>query len=73
MGRFGKRKYRCVTSKRHRKKWWNGMTKKERQQAREAKGYISKLDKLADEYADIALGIKKTDNKDVKKKYGYNC
>ena len=53
-----KRKYRCVTSRKHRKKWWNQMTKKERQQLREAKGEIKKLDRVADRYAEIALGIK---------------
>ena len=53
-----KRKYRCVTSRKHRKKWWNQMTKKERQQLREAKGETKKLDRVADRYAEIALGIK---------------
>mmetsp|Transcript_73949 Transcript_73949/g.66565 ORF Transcript_73949/g.66565 Transcript_73949/m.66565 type:complete len:138 (+) Transcript_73949:29-442(+) len=53
-----KRKYRCVTSRKHRKKWWNQMTKRERQQLREAKGETKKLDRVADRYAEIALGIK---------------
>ena len=33
------------------------MTKKERQQLREAKGQTKRLDKVADRYAAIALGI----------------
>eukprot|EP01084_Bolivina_argentea_P084200 152347_1 len=61
-----KRKYRCVTSRKHRKKWWNQMTKKERQQLREAKGETKKLDRVADRYAEIALGIHK------KKDIGYS-
>eukprot|EP01084_Bolivina_argentea_P290896 499806_1 len=61
-----KRKYRCVTSRKHRKKWWNQMTKKERQQLREAKGETKKLDRVADRYAEIALGLNK------KKSIGYS-
>ena len=34
------------------------MTKKERQQLREAKGETKRLDKVANRYAEIALGIK---------------
>lgn len=33
------------------------MTKRERQQLREAKGETKKLDRVADRYAEIALGI----------------
>merc|ERR1711971_475703 len=46
------------TSRKHRKKWWTQMTKKERQQLREAKGETKRMDKVADRYAAIALGIK---------------
>ena len=66
-----KRKYRCVTSKRHRKKWWNGMTKRERQQLRDAKGQKRKIDRVAEKYAEIALGIARKSDESTKKQFGY--
>ena len=39
------------------------MTKRERQQLRDAKGHKRKIDRVAEKYAEIALGIaRKSDN-----------
>lgn len=75
MGRVWKRrKYRCVTKRKHRKSWWDHMTKRERQQLREAKGRVKKIDKVAEKYAQIALGLN-TDSmigkNSKRKKIGY--